>query len=126
MLHSSVRSIRCEYPVVLRGRPFNQVTQEEFCPLITQVSVNDIQPYSAVVSWESREHTELSGFEVFYQAVDGAVDDVSTFHTKLAPLLRLALLVRHVFSNLNVSTIALHSIDSIFRSAGPNDSAACK
>lgn len=82
MLHSSERNIRCEYPVVLRGRPFNQVTQEEFCPLITQVSVNEIQPYSAVVSWESRENTELSGFEIFYQALDGALDDVSIYFNR--------------------------------------------
>lgn len=79
------------------------MTQEEFCPLITQVSVNDIQPYSAVVSWESREHTELNGFEVFYQAVDGAVDDVSTFRTKIASLFLSICsrsFARHVFFQL--------------------------
>lgn len=77
ILQSSERFIRCEYPAVLRGRPFSQVTAEEFCPLITHVSIDDVQPYSVSVSWKNREHNGLSGFEIFYQAMDGGIDDVS-------------------------------------------------
>lgn len=80
ILQSSERHIQCESPAVLRGRPFSQVTAEEFCPLITHVSVDDVQPYSVSVSWENREHSGLSGFEIFYQAIDGGIDDVSERH----------------------------------------------
>lgn len=78
-MHSTERFIKCETPLSLRGRPFAAVTPEEFCPLITEVTIDDIQRYSMVVSWQHREHTGLSGFEIFYQAIDGGVDDVSIF-----------------------------------------------
>lgn len=79
IMHSTERFIKCETPLSLRGRPFATVTPEEFCPLITEVTIDDIQRYSVVVSWQHREHTGLSGFEIFYQAIDGGVDDVSPF-----------------------------------------------
>ena len=78
-MHSTERFIKCETPLSLRGRPFATVTPEEFCPLITEVTIDDIQRYSVVVSWQHREHTGLSGFEIFYQALDGGIDDVSPF-----------------------------------------------
>lgn len=80
IMHSTERFIKCETPLSLRGRPFATVTSEEFCPLITDVTVDDIQRYSVVVSWQNREHTGLSGFEIFYQAIDGGVDDVSHYY----------------------------------------------
>lgn len=76
-MHSTERMIRCETPAALRGRPFATVTSEEFCPLITDITIDDIQRYSVVVTWKNREHNGLSGFEIFYQAIDGGVDDVS-------------------------------------------------
>lgn len=76
-MHSAERFIKCETPLSLRGRPFTTVTPEEFCPLITEVTIDDVQRYSVVVSWQHREHSGLSGFEIFYQAIDGGVDDVS-------------------------------------------------
>lgn len=52
---SGERFIQCEYPAVLLNTPFNQViTAEKFRPLITQVAVDDVQPYSVSVSWENR------------------------------------------------------------------------
>lgn len=74
-MHSTERFIKCEAPLSLRGRPFATVTPEEFCPLITEVTIDDIQRYSVGVSWQHREHTGLSGFEIFYQAIDGSIDD---------------------------------------------------
>lgn len=76
-MHSTERFIKCDAPFTLRGRPFASVTPEEFCPLITGVSVDEIKDYSIIVSWQNREHSELDGFEIFYQAIDGGVDDVS-------------------------------------------------
>lgn len=79
IMHSTERFIKCDAPFSLRGRPFATVMPEEFCPLITAVSVDDIQRYSIVVSWQNREHSELDGFEIFYQAIDGGIDDVSHY-----------------------------------------------
>ncbi|XP_031636562.1 protein artichoke [Contarinia nasturtii] len=81
IMHSTERFIKCETPLSLRGRPFAAVTPEEFCPLITEVTIDDIERYSVVVSWQHREHTGLVGFEIFYQAIDGGVDD-----TELLPM----------------------------------------
>lgn len=77
IMHSTDRIIRCETPLSLRGRPFATVTPEEFCPLITEVTVDEIHRYSVAISWQNREHNGLSGFEIFYQAIGEGVDDVS-------------------------------------------------
>lgn len=81
-MHSTERFIRCETPLSLRGRAYATVEPVEFCPLITEVTIDDIQRYSVGVSWANRDHTGLSGFEIFYQAIDGSFDDVSVhiFH----------------------------------------------
>lgn len=77
-MHSTERFIKCDSPISLKHRPFATVTPEEFCPLITEVTIDNVQQYSVVVSWQHREHNGLSGFEIFYQAIDGGgVDDVS-------------------------------------------------
>lgn len=84
IMHSTERFIECDAPFSLRGRPFATVTPEEFCPLITTVGVDDIQRYSITVSWQNRDHSELDGFEIFYQAIDGGVDDVSHYNSYVA------------------------------------------
>jgi len=40
------------------------------------MAIQDIQPYSVVVSWQSRDHLGLNGFEIVYHATgDGMVPD---------------------------------------------------
>lgn len=53
---------------------------QDFCdaPLIMKVAIQDIQPYSVLVSWQSREHSGLSGYQVIYQSLD--VPDEVRFH----------------------------------------------
>lgn len=49
---------------------------QQFCdaPLIPKMAIQDIQPYSVVVSWQSRDHLGLTGFEIVYHATgDGLV-----------------------------------------------------
>lgn len=64
--------LRCDQPPELRGRIFGQLVPQQFCdqPLIRKVAIQDIQPYSVLVSWQVRDHTGLSGFRVLYQALD--------------------------------------------------------
>lgn len=40
-------------------------------PLILKLAIQDIQPYSVLVSWQSREHTGLHGYHVIYHSLDG-------------------------------------------------------
>lgn len=53
---------------------------KEFCdaPLIMKLAIQDIQPYSVLVSWQGREHSGLSGFQVVYHSMDSN-DEVSKF-----------------------------------------------
>lgn len=49
---------------------------QQFCdaPLIPKMAIQDIQPYSVVVSWQSRDHLGLTGFEIVYHATgDGLI-----------------------------------------------------
>ncbi|XP_055844308.1 protein artichoke [Episyrphus balteatus] len=70
----SVNYLRCEHPGELRGRIFTKMEPQQFCdaPLIPKIAIQDIQPYSVVVSWQSREQFGLNGYEIVYHAMDGA------------------------------------------------------
>lgn len=50
---------------------------QAFCdiPLILKLAIQDIQPYSVLVSWQSREHSGLHGYQIIYHSLDG-VDEV--------------------------------------------------
>lgn len=80
MADSNQSYLKCEQPGDLRGRIFTQMEPQDFCelPLIAKLAIQDIQPYSVVVSWQKREHSGLNGFEVKYQQIDADIDDVST------------------------------------------------
>lgn len=45
---------------------------QDFCdaPLIMKLAIQDIQPYSVLVSWQSREHSGLSGYQVIYHSLE--------------------------------------------------------
>ncbi|EDW75170.2 uncharacterized protein Dwil_GK19841 [Drosophila willistoni] len=65
-----INYLRCEHPTELRGKVFGRMEPQQFCdaPLIPKMAIQDIQPYSVVVSWQSRDHLGLSGFEIVYHA----------------------------------------------------------
>lgn len=72
----SINYLRCEHPSELRGKVFGKMEPQQFCdaPLIPKMAIQDIQPYSVVVSWQSRDHLGLTGFEIVYHATgDGLV-----------------------------------------------------
>ncbi|XP_012157480.1 uncharacterized protein LOC101458689 [Ceratitis capitata] len=72
----SVNYLRCEHPVDLRGKVFAKMEPQQFCdaPLIPKIAIQDIQPYSVVVSWLSREHLGLTGYEIVYYATTDGID----------------------------------------------------
>lgn len=75
-----INYLRCEHPAELRGKVFAKMEPQQFCdaPLIPKIAIQDIQPYSVVVSWQSREHLGLNGYEIVYHAMDGIdADEVS-------------------------------------------------
>jgi hypothetical protein len=65
--------LRCEQPPELRGLLFLELEPPKFCsvPLVLKLAIQDIQPFSVVVSWQSRNHTGLHGYRVAYHALDG-------------------------------------------------------
>lgn len=70
--------LRCEQPPELRGLVFLDLDPHAFCsaPLVLKLAIQDIQPFSVLVSWQSRNHSGLHGYQVAYHALDN-VDEVS-------------------------------------------------
>lgn len=69
--------LRCEQPPELRGLVFLDLDPNAFCssPLVLKLAIQDIQPFSVLVSWQSRNHSGLHGYQVAYHALDN-VDEV--------------------------------------------------
>ncbi|XP_025160019.1 protein artichoke [Harpegnathos saltator] len=69
--------LRCEQPPELRGLVFLDLDPHAFCsaPLVLKLAIQDIQPFSVLVSWQSRNHSGLRGYQVAYHALDN-VDEV--------------------------------------------------
>ncbi|XP_043289270.1 protein artichoke-like [Venturia canescens] len=69
--------LRCEQPPELRGLVFLDLDPPAFCsaPLVPKLAIQDIQPFSVLVSWQSRNHSGLHGYQVAYHALDN-VDEV--------------------------------------------------
>ncbi|KAM0730480.1 Protein artichoke [Formica fusca] len=69
--------LRCEQPPELRGLVFLDLDPRAFCsaPLVLKLAIQDIQPFSVLVSWQSRNHSSLRGYQVAYHALDD-VDEV--------------------------------------------------
>ena len=64
--------LNCDQPASLRGKDFLKMEPQDFCdaPLIMKLAIQDIQPYSVLVSWQSREHSGLSGYQVIYHSLE--------------------------------------------------------
>ncbi|KAJ9601253.1 hypothetical protein L9F63_000589, partial [Diploptera punctata] len=68
----TTRGLRCEQPPELRGLLFLDLEPPRFCstPLVLKLAIQDIQPFSVIVSWQSRNHSGLHGYRVAYHALD--------------------------------------------------------
>lgn len=82
--------LKCQQPPELQGLVFLDLDPHEFCsaPLILKLAIQDIQPFSVLVSWQSRNHSGLHGYQVAYHALDN-VDEVrllSEFHELISTL----------------------------------------
>lgn len=77
-----MQQLKCEQPQELRGSVFTEMEPKEFCdmPLILKLAIQDIQPYSVLVSWQSREHTGLHGYHIIYHSLDGMGEVNWNFH----------------------------------------------
>lgn len=64
--------LNCNQPETLKGKDFLKMEPQDFCdaPLIMKLAIQDIQPYSVLVSWQSREHSGLSGYQVIYHSLE--------------------------------------------------------
>ncbi|XP_034948193.1 protein artichoke-like [Chelonus insularis] len=64
--------LRCEQPPELRGLVFLDLDPHAFCstPLVLKLAIHDIQPFSMLVSWQSRNHSGVHGYKVAYKTLD--------------------------------------------------------
>lgn len=64
--------LRCEKPQELRGLIFLDLDPHAFCsaPLVLEITIKNIQPYSLIVTWQSRNHTGLHSYQIAYHTVD--------------------------------------------------------
>lgn len=69
---SGKSQLNCNQPETLKGKDFLKMEPQDFCdaPLIMKLAIQDIQPYSVLVSWQSREHSGLSGYQVIYHSLE--------------------------------------------------------
>ncbi|XP_023246424.1 protein artichoke-like [Copidosoma floridanum] len=70
--NTEASALRCEQPPELRGLVFLDLEPSAFCtaPLIAKLVVQDVQPFSVLVSWQSRNHSGLHGYQVAFYALD--------------------------------------------------------
>lgn len=61
-------NLRCEHPEDIHGYRFLELPHQKLCdvPIVIRIAIQDIQTYSVVVSWQSRNQTGLNGFQVAY------------------------------------------------------------
>ena len=71
--------LKCEQPPELKGLVFLDLDPRAFCstPLVQKLAIQDIQPFSVVVSWQSRNHSGLHGYQLLYHALAN-FDEVCT------------------------------------------------
>lgn len=64
--------LKCEQPPELRGLVFLDLDPHAFCsaPLILKLAIQDIQPFSVLVSWQSRNHSGIRGYQVAYHSLE--------------------------------------------------------
>ncbi|XP_062539989.1 protein artichoke [Armigeres subalbatus] len=69
-------NVRCEQPAEVHGKNLLAMEPLEFCdvPMIMKIAIQDIQPYSVLVSWQSREHSGLHGYHVIFHSLDTVED----------------------------------------------------
>lgn len=77
--------MNCNQPEALKGKDFLKMEPQDFCdaPLIMKLAIQDIQPYSVLVSWQSREHSGLSGYKVIYHSLEVS-DEVGFADVKIS------------------------------------------
>lgn len=83
--------LRCEQPPELAGLIFLDLDPRTFCsaPVVLKIAIQDIQPFSVDVSWQSRNHSGIHGYQVAYHALDVQGDEVSVYNFRghISPLL---------------------------------------
>ncbi|XP_043213494.1 uncharacterized protein LOC122377495 [Amphibalanus amphitrite] len=65
----STRNVTCGSPENLRGQPLVDRSSAFFCPfpLVQKIAIQDIQPHSVVVSWQSRNASGVLGYRILHQ-----------------------------------------------------------
>lgn len=94
--------LRCEHPPELRGRVFLDLDPEQFCdqPMVVKLGIQDIQPFSVLVSWQSRNHSGLHGYQVAYYSMD-TVDEVCVLYSKFMCLTNSITMLRSNIQHCN-------------------------
>ncbi|XP_041970710.1 uncharacterized protein LOC121727098 isoform X2 [Aricia agestis] len=61
-------SLRCEHPEEKHGYVFFELPLQKLCdvPVLVRIAIQDIQTYSVLVSWQSRNQSGLNGYQVAY------------------------------------------------------------
>lgn len=73
---SAVSGPRCEQPASVHGLLLLRLEPVQFCdkPLVLKLAIQDIQPFTVLVSWQSRNHSGLHGYQVAYYAEENLTE----------------------------------------------------
>lgn len=115
--------LRCEQPPELRGLVFLELDPHAFCsaPLVLKIAVQDVLPHSAMVSWQSRNHSGLHGYQVAYHALDNT-DEVTKKKALLFYTLSLSLVIPQSFALYSLSLVIYRAT---YKTADSNRCCCC-
>ncbi|XP_035710126.1 protein artichoke [Folsomia candida] len=62
----------CERPDEFRGRGILDLDLDSFCssPAIVKLAIQDVQPSSAIISWQGRNNSAMQGYMIGYHALN--------------------------------------------------------
>ncbi|OWR42525.1 Chaoptin [Danaus plexippus plexippus] len=127
------RNLRCEYPEELHGVSFIELTSQKLCdiPIIKRLAIQDIQTYSVLVSWQSRNQSGLNGYQVAYykeqtpNVIRGKVLNATARTTRLSHLTpgaryNICVLALGDFGNIATSALYGKTTTSFTEHSGVN------
>ena len=64
--------LRCEQPLAFKGLVFLDLDPRTFCsaPQVLNLTIQDIQPFSVLINWQSDNHSGLHGYQVVFYVIE--------------------------------------------------------
>lgn len=94
------KNLRCEHPEQIRNHSFIGLPSQKLCdiPIIIRLAIQDIQTYSVIVTWQSRNQNGLNGYQVAYFAENNPI--VVSFDSLISFIIFILRLINKLVAHL--------------------------